>query len=442
MTSPQMPPTRLPLRQRLILSLLYLFLVMDVLAGPARFYLAQAGLAELIYLPKTLIIGTVIASVLRTLYFGRLRPVFTVVLSLLVIFALVGWGFTGNPLQPAFGIFTLLPLIYAVLAEPALRQMGPRIRPYITLLWCTVALGVIIDNQLALPWTGQAYELGGTEIQGSVEWTTFGVERAAGFARASFEAADQLLLLALPLMVLYRSVTLKLMLWLTTGALIYLTTTKKTGGTFLLLTVLLPLINPMFAPTLIRHAITTTLPIAVAIVGIGLPISTLFITYQLNLDNVVSQVLFASFEDRLTASWPASMELAMAHGNALLGRGIGGIGAAQKHFEPLLYMPGDNLYVYLYVTFGLLAFGFVATYVWNLVRLDIHSSPWNRIVWAMGVAVLLNGWANNGVESSITASILGLTLASAYAARRGRRAPEPLYPGLSPAPAPRGLATP
>ena len=438
----RMPPARLPLRHRLVLGLLYLFLALEVFAGPARFYLAQAGLTALIYLPKILIGGVVLASALRTLYLGRLRPAFAAVLSLFVIFALVGWGLTRNPLQPAFGVFAILPLIYAVLAEPALRQMGPRIRPFIALLWCAAALGVVIDARFDMPWTGFTYALGDTEIEGSREWTTFGVERVAGFARASYEAADQLLLLALPLMFLYRSRILKLAVWLSTGALIYLTTTKKTGGTFLLLTVLLPLMNPAIAPALIRRAATVAAPIAVAAVGIGLPISTFFITYRLDLDSVLSQVLFASFEDRLTVVWPASLDLALKRGSAVLGRGIGGIGAAQKHFEPLLFMPGDSFYIYLYVTFGLLAFGFVAAYVAGLARLDTQASPWNRMMWALGVAVLLNGWANNGLESPITASMLGITLAYAYAPLQRRRATDQPRLGPRVVSAPRKLATP
>ena len=435
-------PTGLPLRHRLVLALLYAFLALEALAGPARYYFAQAGLPALIYLPKLLIVGVVLASALRTLYRGRLRPAFAAVLSLFVIFALAGWAFTGNGLQAAFGIFALLPLVYAVLAEPALRQMGLRIRPYIALLWCAAALGVAIDARFDVPWTGLAYQLGDAEIQGSREWTTFGVERVAGFARASYEAADQLLLLALPLMFLYRSHILKLAIWLATGALIYLTTTKKTGGTFLLLTVLLPLMNPAVAPALIRRAATVAVPIAVAAVGIGLPISTFFITYRLDLDSVLSQVLFASFEDRLTVVWPTSLKLALEHGSAVLGRGIGGIGAAQKLYEPMLFMPGDSLYIYLYVTFGLLAFGFVAVYVGNLVRLDTQGSPWSRMIWALGVAVLLNGWANNGLESPITASMLGLTLAYAYAAHHSRRAPDRLGGHTSAVSTPHRLATP
>lgn len=409
------------LGDRFVLALLYLFLAMEVFSGPLRYYLGLSGAAGLVYLPKLLIASVVLARVLRKLYLGRINTVFASVLVLFVAYGFVGALFTQNLMQPVFGIFVLLPLLYAVMAESALRRAGLRILPYVGFLWLAAAIGVGVDYLEDVPWTGLAYQLGDIEIEGSREWTTFGVERVAGFARASYEAADQLLLLALPLVLLMRRTTLKLLVWLATGILIYLTTTKKTGGTYLLITVLLPLIGSGIIPIWIKRSVTLWVPILIATVGIGLPVSTLLVTYRLDLDSFLSQVLFASFEDRLTVVWPASIALALEHGSALLGRGIGGIGSAQKYFEPLLHMPGDNLYIYLYVTFGVLALAFVWIYVWSLCRLDVQHSRWSRFMWVGAIAALLNGWANNGVESPITAIFLGVSMAYAYTDRRSHQ---------------------
>ena len=272
----------------------------------------------------------------------------------------------------------------------------------------------MFDYLWDMPWTGLTYQLVETEIEGSREWTTFGVERVAGFARASFAAADQLLLLALPLMFFSRSRILRILIWLTSGMLIYLTTTKKTGGIFLILTLLIPLMNFAFAPALLRHALTMSVPILIAAIGIGLPLSTIVVTYRLNLDSLFSQVLFASFEDRLTVVWPAGLQLLIERGSAVFGRGIGGIGAAQNYFEQTVYSPADNLYLYLYVTFGILALGFMAAYVWNLTHLDTQRSAWSRMIWTIGIAILAHGWAGNVLEGSMTATMMGVTLAYAH----------------------------
>lgn len=404
----------IPMRNRFILGLLYLFLVVDVLNGPLRYYMSSIGLSTLMYLPKLIIGVVVITATLRTLYRGLVRPVFATTLVVFVVYFLIGWIFTSNLLQAAFGVFVLLPLIYSVLAEPALRQAGNRLMPFIALLWATAAVGVVFDYLWDMPWTGLTYQLVETEIEGSREWTTFGVERVAGFARASFAAADQLLLLALPLMFFSRSRILRILIWLTTGMLIYLTTTKKTGGIFLILTLLIPLMNFAFAPALLRHALTMSVPILIAAIGIGLPLSTIVVTYRLNLDSLLSQVLFASFEDRLTVVWPAGLQLLIERGSAVFGRGIGGIGAAQNYFEQTVYSPADNLYLYLYVTFGILALGFMAAYVWNLTHLDTQRSAWSRMIWTIGIAILAHGWAGNVLEGSMTATMMGVTLAYAH----------------------------
>ncbi len=413
---PNPSPDRLPLRHRLVLGLLYLFLATEIFTAPLRFYLAPIGLSPLTYLPKILIVGVVIATVVRTLYRGRIRPLYGAVLAAFFVFGLVGVGFTRHPLQPAFGIFVLLPLIFAVIAEPILRQAGARILPYVSLLWLSVALGVVLDYLWEMPWAGLAYKLGELEIEGSREWSTFGVQRISGFSRASFQAADQLLFLSIPIVYFSRGHLMKLLIWLATGMLIYLTTTKKTGGAFLILTLLMPLMGATMVPALFRRALMAGMPFLVAAIGIGLPISTFFVAYRLDLDSLWSQALFASFEDRLTVVWPASLALALEHGSAVLGRGIGGIGAAQKYFEPLAFMPADNLFIYLFVTFGLLALAFVWVYVWNLARLDPDHGAWSRLMWTVGIAVLLNGLANNVLESPITAIFLGISMAYAYAA--------------------------
>ena len=36
-----------------------------------------------------------------------------------------------------------------------------------------------------------------------------------------------------------------------------------------------------------------------------------------------------------------------------MGRGLGGIGSSQSNYELNLYSPADNMFVYLYVTFGI-----------------------------------------------------------------------------------------
>ena len=136
--------------------------------------------------------------------------------------------------------------------------------------------------------------------------------------------------------------------------------------------------------------------------------------YSLDLGSKLSIFLFASFEDRLTWAWPDGFNLVIQHGSTILGRGIGGIGAAQKYYEPELYAFADNLYLYIYGALGVLVLPIIGYYTLIISRLDIARSPWQRLIWFWAIAVLMSGWATNGIEGAFTSILLGLTLAYAY----------------------------
>lgn len=408
--------------QRLTLVVLFLFVAAEVFGGALRYGFAQAGAAWLIYVPKLLIALVVLGTLMGALYRNRIRSTVAASLLVLLLFGLVGVYYTQNVLQPAFGIFVLFPMMLALLAEPALTRFGPRLLPYVTGLWLGAAAGVIYDFYAETPWTGFEYELGGAAVSSSREWWTYGVERVAGFSRASYEVAGHLLFLALPIVLLRRGWFLKSLLWIATGALIALTTTKKTLGVYAILTLLLPILSLHLTRRNFKRVVVTSLPWVVAMIGIALPVSTLFVDYSLDLGSEVSLFLFASFEDRLTWMWPDGLELVFQHGSPIFGRGIGGIGAAQTYFEPALSNSADSLYLYLYAVFGIVALPIIGHYTLNVARVDASRSSWSRLMWFWAIAVLMNGWATNGIEGAFTSILLGITFAYVVRNRPGMSA--------------------
>jgi hypothetical protein len=410
--------SKLTLSQRLQLSLLFIFLFSEVMTGPLRYLLSMANLSALVYVPKILLAATVLGVTLYRIYVGRISTAFAVTLLIFALSSLVGWIYTGNLMQPAFGIYALIPLLYAVMAEPALRKAGTRILPYVVVLWCLAALGVAIDYYTDVPWAGLEYKFGDVSVEGSREWTTFGFERVAGFARASFEAADQLLLLSIVIVFLSERKLLKPIVWIATGILIYWTTTKKTSGTWIILTLVLPWMTARFTPAVIIRQAAWVIPTLAALIGIALPVSTLFITYQLGLNDFVSQVLFASFDERLTYVWPASLDLALTHGSPIFGRGIGGIGTAQKYFEESLQMPGDNFFVYVYVIFGVFSLPLILFYTKRVATGFLKKHDYAALMWTLSISVLFNGWATNVLESPITSIVLGASISYLSCTRR------------------------
>ncbi|QCQ20832.1 hypothetical protein [Desulfoglaeba alkanexedens] len=408
----------LPLSDRLVLAVLFVFLAVEVFQGALRYFFTLIGAPFLIYFPKLLVTAAFIGLAFKTARTMRIsRPVFGV-LTLFMVFVAVGVHYTGNLMQALFGLFALLPLLFAVLAELAVVRMGQRLVPYVALLWLCAAIGLVYDYFADLPWWDLAYQLGIWELEGSRGLATFGIKRLAGFSRAFYDVAEQLLFLALTWVILGKRVSLTILVWIATGALIVLTTSKKTVGVYLFLTLLLPLMGVRLVPGGFKRAVTGIIPLLVALIGIALPVSTLFVSYRLSIHSYVSRFLFASFEDRLTWCWPDAFSLVFDHGSMLLGRGIGGIGVAQHYFEPQLYSPADNLYLYLYATFGVMSLVLIAIYVASVCRLNVRQDSWARLMWFLGIAALMSGWAANGLEGPFTSTILGLTFA--YADRRRR----------------------
>jgi hypothetical protein len=331
--------------------------------------------------------------------------------AVFAIFIAVGVYFTHRISQPLMGTFSLLPMLFGVTAAPAFARYGERVLPYVLALWICVAVGVGYNYFHSMPWTGFTYQLGDAEVEASRDWSYFGVERVAGFARASFEAATQLLFLGLTCSLLLRGKGLAILIWVATGGLIAVTTTKTTLGLFFFLTVLFPMVAPRFVPRVFKRVVGTVLPFTLASVGVLLPASTLVSKIGASFATQDSGTLFTSFGIRLAEMWPDTFTMIFKHGSVLLGRGLGGIGAAQKIFEPDIYSPGDNVYLYLYATFGIFALALIWVFTRSVSRLRFAGSRLALLVWFLGVSIMMEGWTVSCIEGGSMGLIMGIVIA-------------------------------
>ncbi|WP_460171192.1 hypothetical protein [Thermus sp. FJN-A] len=382
----------------------FVFLLSEVFGGMLRYYLASLGVAPLIYLPKALLAVGLAGAVLLSLVNKRVSLFFLLVLALAVEFSLVGYAFVGNSLQVTFGLWVILPFFYGVLILPSILRVWSRLRPYLLLLWGSAVIGVIINAFHDWPWVGFAYSLGGVEVEGSRAWFTagLGLFRIPGFSRASFEAASQILLLGLSLTFLMR-MRWRVLLWLVSGVAIVLTTSKTPLGIWLFLSLMFVL------GRLVPLRFLRLLPVFFALAGIGLPLSSVYVSYDPKADSAVERFLVASFADRLGWMWPMSLQMVVEHGSWLFGRGIGGIGSPQQYFEPLLYSPADNLAVYLFGLGGVVGLLLLAAYGLIASLIPLRTLQ-DRFFFLLTLAVLLEGWTVNVMESSFFGMAFGLTL--------------------------------
>jgi len=401
-----MSPVRpdLSLFDRFIIFVVLFFLFSEVISGVSRYYLFQLGYIPLVYVPKILVLLTLISAVFSAILRERISTVYFGTLILLFLSVAVGLYYAQSVLQVAFGVWVLLPLFFGIVSFPTFQRTWSKLQPYIALLWLLAASGMLLNAYYPLPWAGTKYELGELMIEGSRKWSTFGIFRLAGFSRASFAAATQILLLSLFLVVTGKVQWMRALVWLLSGVAIFLTTTKTTASIYIVLTLFLILRR------LLPRVLWRPLPALTALIGIVLPFSTLIVSYHFVSGSMISNFLFASFRDRLVRTWPDTLSLLSNHGNAMLGRGIGGIGMAQQYFEPILYNSGDNLYIYLYALMGVCMFFVITAYAIWAGSLDPRGRGIERFFFMVALAVLLEGWTSNLIESPFLAFFFGLSL--------------------------------
>ena len=129
----------------------------------------------------------------------------------------------------------LLEFYTATCFSPTLRFT---VRIFSILLICAV-IGVVINYFREFPWEGLEYSLGGVEIEAVRSWMDmFAIKRLSGFARTSYDAAIQILLLALFLFCYLKNNLSKYLLWLLVAPPLLLTTSKGIIITYFLLTLL------------------------------------------------------------------------------------------------------------------------------------------------------------------------------------------------------------
>lgn len=377
-------------------------LLLDAFSGTARYYLAAAGLEFLVYLPKGLCLLFVCHQLMR-------RHVDRLLLgTVLALCFFVALGFLNQvpPLVQVFSLLMVIPMLFGLSAGRYLLLRERALVWLLSALFMVTALGVYLDLLWQLPWEGFTYRIEGAEVEGSRDWSTFGLARRAGFTRMSASASFYLVCSILFLLNYLRHWTYKAALLLV-GVPALLLTTNKAGILALLLGILASAVARI---AICRKACLYGLALIVAV----FPFSILFHRYDLSLSDPVSLLLLASFEDRLINTWPSFIEMVGKIGHPLTGVGFGGVGSGLKYFngagrEALAF--ADNFALYLYGLFGPVAL-FIICYLARLTdRLFTARSALCRSLAPVMVALLAASLTTDVVESQVFALFLGVAVA-------------------------------
>ena len=392
-----------------------LFFAREGLDGVIRYVLGSYGLSFLVYLPTALM---VVFVVLHFLAHQRRDPqwISLVLLSLFGISGLLGMLNSGSWSQTLFALYVFFPFFFGVQTGDLLYECKWA-RTIIVFLGVLFAFGVFLEVGRELPWKGFSYEIGGMEVQGSRIWRSIGLERLSGFSRYSFSIA---ILCMSFLVMLYGRVKpfLYFVLFVFIGAAIVLTTTKGVILVWLLMLLLLVFVKP--ASALLYHIGLKWGLVLTFVVGLTLPISTLWVVYSLELDDLLSRIIFLSFEMRLGIVWPHAMESFTHFGDFIVGRGAGQMGVAQMMYDQANYNPGDNMYLYLLVVFGLPSLLLLALFLYRLFKLNGTKGYVNYLF--MALFIFVYGIFANVMESAVLSYFLGSLIAVAFREKHTKKA--------------------
>jgi len=315
-----------------------------------------------------------------------------------------------NVAQTLFGVKVWLPFLAGFLlfeAEVLPAMDWPRIW---WLVWFTLCCSVLLNHFVEYPWAGLNVDVGDASISANRDWAAGGIRRLSGFSRTSFDAAAIILGLYIYLICVPRRIAASLFLILFSGAAIALTTSKGAAAAFLAAVAVLPLLSSArSAKSSAKYVLYAGL-IVLAVIGLAVPLMSEQIQFPRLQVGTPEFWLFSSFVDRAWQTWPRSFALLTEGWQWFVGRGVGGIGAAQNLFEPSVYTPGDNFFIYLYVTAGAFGAALYAYLALSIVKLSFDQAP-HRAAYLLVLAVFAYGLTVNLVESATLALSLGAVFA-------------------------------
>lgn len=389
----------------------FLYIFFNLNEGILRWIFVLQGAPWLIYLRDAFLIIAGICAIYQpltkrdhrqTAYLGA-ALFFLIVWMILGSLLLTGWA------QSLFGFKLFLPTLVGMAVGPRLLTKRETI-PVFAFFWLIALSGVILSRFIDIPWADFAYTIGDTEVEGQRQWSIHGTYRLGGFSRASFEAGIQIGFLGMFLVCRSSKWLIRLFVILLSGWGLYLTTSRSAViGMGLALTVWSFLSCIKSKPARLPLLCLPLLSPAVLFIGCAIPEVARYVT-TLGGGGLTST---SSFNERAETVWRDGLSLLDNHGSIWFGRGIGGIGGAQKNFEINLYNPADNFALYMLVTFGVVGtifiFGFFIRRWYYLLKSSDQNDSLLLIIssFCIGVGVFLNC-----VENGLLSFLLGSTMLS------------------------------
>jgi hypothetical protein len=282
--------------------------------------------------------------------------------------------------------------------------------------------GVLINIMFRYPWVDASYEILGRQMVAARDWQAYGMQRLSGFTRASYTAAAQILICYVALEHRTKSLAMRTIYWSAGCAAIYYTTSKSPLLAMACLPIVYFLVGRIRETKAARRrwAAIGIVAFWIALVFAG-PFVALTYGPALYPAGTGAGADYSSFADRVLNTWPNAMAMIDRYDPVqwVFGRGLGSIGSPQQLAHPDSYNPGDNLAIYLFITFGIASFIFALFLFRGAVR-AIEAGGRGRRDFVLIIAMLGIGTAANVIESVLPSIVLAIACARPRSRRAAR----------------------
>lgn len=391
------------------------YLLSLALEGPLRLLLAAGHIETLLYSRDVLAFAVVlIKSTTTDRPSSRQWNITSIFLYAIICHSIFGlW--VGHPISSIlFSIKIFISLMFGFACAPLLRTRKEIFVRLIFFIFTSCCIGVYFNTIYGfLPWEGAEFESAfGTSVNRL--WWAGGERRLPGFGRASTTTAAAIGITGIFITSFVNKWKYKVLTLAFGVPAIYLTTSKGALLSFLVVGIWC-----FVKKGQIRAKSGLALLWTTVILCTAAPLAAAFFKPEPSLIRAVPRFL-SSFADRAAQTWPTAFDHISGIHLALLGQGIGGAGSPLKFgHEYVNFNPIDNLFLYLYLTFGM--FGIIY-YIFSAIQISKiarEADDFSLGLFAIGIHIFCYGITAHQIEDAFESIWIGMLVAYIPLLKRG-----------------------
>jgi hypothetical protein len=395
---------RSPIPRTLLYSGLIFYLLVYTFEGAVRYWLNLAGADSFIFARDVALMLPVLLVGGQQLLERRLHPAYLIYFGIVVLHGTVMMLNIGSFPAVVFGAKGMQTFLVGAVCAPLFMQPGRRMLWFVGILWLSLFIGVFLDKYqlVSWPWEGMSTTIGDVSVEISRDWEIEGDDkRAAGMTRSSIHAATIVPLLGLMLVAHLRALPLRIIIALATAPVILWTTQKGALLAYLIVLVVLAVWRNRPIPAM-RWGFCIFLLLAI-LLPVLLPGYYMAQAGEGGFSNM-------SFNLRVEMMWPEAWEWVSNRQLFPFGVGLGGISGAQQLYTMQFFNAADNLFVFMYACFGVMAFVYLGYVTRWVVRTPANGGAAERHALAVLLFVAAYGCVLSMVEDQMASLFLGAVL--------------------------------